>query len=62
MTEFFLALWVDENPQKLSVMTRKDFVDGTLRLTSSAKLVGTIIMLKWNRQQHRGKIMAFGEF
>ena len=62
MSDFFVALWVDENSQKLSVMSRKDIVDGTVRLTSSAKLVGTVVVLKWNRQSHRGKIIAFGKF
>ena len=62
MVDFFVVLWVDENPQKLSVMARKDLVDGTIRLTSSVKLADTIVMFNWNRTAHRGKIIAFGRF
>lgn len=60
MADLFLVVWVDECPQKLSLMARQTIVDATLRLTSSAKLIDTTLMWKWNRKPHRGKVIAFG--
>ena len=57
----FLVLWVNETPQRYSVMARADLVEAATKVRAGSELLDADVPFKWKKAVCIGRVVDFGK-